>query len=397
MTRSLQTAGLFAGIGGLDIGLEQAGHQVRVIAEWDVTAQAVLKAHFPTSDLLSDVSGIRRLPRGIELVTGGFPCQDISQAGRRQGLEGSRSGLVWEFFRLIEGRKPEFFVLENVANLLRLESGQALQLLLKTIEELGYRWAYRLVDTRGFGLPQRRQRVIFLASRGPTAPEDVLFSQTFTPVHNDEPLEPHDDKAYGFYWTEGRRGVGWTEDAVPTIKGGSALGIPSPPAIYVTKKRFAGTPSIVDGERLQGFEAGWTDICIEGKEIKLGIRWKLIGNAVSVPLSTWLGEQLARDKHDPALEALHHEPMRSNRPMPQAAMGAKGKWTAVQIGTHVRTSKHTPIMKFLSEPLRPLSTKALAGYVKRARLSTRRIPDRFLSDLEFELLRRESESSSKSA
>jgi DNA (cytosine-5)-methyltransferase 1 len=389
MKRSLNAAGLFAGIGGLDLGLKAAGHQVTLLAEWDPAAQAVLRHHFPDVELRSDVAEIKNLPAGIDLVTGGFPCQDISQAGRRDGLAGARSGMVWEFFRLIDGSRPDFFVLENVANLLSLESGRALRILLETIESLGYRWAYRLVDTRGFGLPQRRQRVIFLASRGEVAPENVLFSSSYEPEHDDEPLDPREENSYGFYWTEGRRGVGWTENAVPTIKGGSGLGIPSPPAVYVTKNSFAGTPTIEDGERLQGFEPRWTEAELDGRPLKLGARWKLIGNAVSVPVSDWLGEQLAHEEHPVLRDMLPATPLRTDRPMPRAAFGAKGKWFTVDVGTHVRVPRHLPIMGFLRDPLMPLSTKALAGYVNRASQSTRRIPMRFLRDLRAELTRRE--------
>jgi DNA (cytosine-5)-methyltransferase 1 len=389
MRRTLKTAGLFAGIGGLDLGLEAAGHETVLLAEWDPSARAVLREHFGHAELLSDVAEIKQLPRGIELVTGGFPCQDISQAGRRTGLSGSRSGLVWEFFRLIDDLEPEFFVLENVANLLSLESGRALKLLLETIESLGYRWAYRLVDTRGFGVPQRRQRVIFLASRGEVAPEDVLFSRQFEAEHDDEPLDPHQDKAYGFYWTEGRRGVGWTENAVPTVKGGSGLGIPSPPAIYVTALGTVGTPTIEDGERLQGFRPGWTNVELDGAPLKPGARWKLIGNAVSVPVSDWLGSELSREGHTELRDMLPFNPLAPNRPMPRAAFGANGKWFTVKISTHVSHARHMPILEFLTDPLRPLSDKALAGYVRRASDSTRRIPARFLDDLRRELTLRD--------
>jgi DNA (cytosine-5)-methyltransferase 1 len=388
MTRSLKAAGLFAGIGGLDIGLQTSGHNVTILAEWDDSAKAVLASRFSNTELLSDVAKIKALPRNIELVTGGFPCQDISQAGRRVGLNGTRSSMVWEFFRLIETLKPEFFVLENVANLLRLESGRALRTLLQTFETLGYKWAYRLVDTRGFGLPQRRQRVIFLASRGHVQPQDVLFDDSFLPIHNDEPLDPQQGNAYGFYWTEGRRGVGWTENAVPTIKGGSGLGIPSPPAVYVTWQKSAGTPSIEDGERLQGFPPGWTRVDIHAVPMKPGIRWKLIGNAVSVPVSEWIGSRLALEDHDDSLQKFPSKLLRDDRPMPQAAFGASGKWFSVDISTHVRQAAHTPIMTFLQDPLTPLSTKALTGYINRASQSTRRVPRRFLGDLITELASR---------
>ena len=99
--------------------------------------------------------------------------------------------------------------------------------LVDELESLGYRWAYRLVDSRFTGVPQRRQRVIFVASTE-IDPRSVLFA--------DDAGEPDDewfdDTAYGFYWTEGCTGVGWARDAMPTLKPGSTIGIPSPPAIW---------------------------------------------------------------------------------------------------------------------------------------------------------------------
>jgi DNA (cytosine-5)-methyltransferase 1 len=292
---------------------------------------------------------------------------------------------VWEFFRLVEKSKPEFFVLENVANLLRIDRGEAMRLLLATIESLGYRWAYRLVDTRGFGIPQRRQRVIVLASRGAVSPEDVLLQPGPRPKHDDEPLEPQVTKAYGFYWTEGRRGVGWTQNAVPTIKGGSGLGIPSPPAVYVTRRGFAGTPSVEDGERLQGFEPGWTKVEVDGQPVKLGTRWKMVGNAVSVPVSRWIGDRLAAEFHDSMKLRVATAPMDRSRPLPQAAFGSNGVWFTSDVSTHVEVPIHEPIMKFLRDPLQELSVKALGGYLNRAGQTTRRIPERFLRDLSVQL------------
>ena len=129
--------------------------------------------------------------------------------------------------------------------------------LVDELESLGYRWAYRLVDSRFTGVPQRRQRVIFVAALD-LDPRTVLFA--------DEAGEPDDewfdDTAYGFYWTEGLRGVGWAKDAVPTLKAGSTIGIPSPPAIWnpgADADRLIVTPQIGDAEELQGFPRGWTE------------------------------------------------------------------------------------------------------------------------------------------
>src|ERR1700752_1062926 len=100
------------------------------------------------------------------------------------------------------------------------------------LESLGFQWAYRVVDARAFGLPQRRQRVVLLASRTED-PCPVLFGGEDTEPHGDLDGAEH----VGFYWTEGLRGLGLAIDAVPTLKGGSGLGIPSPPAVWMPGRR----------------------------------------------------------------------------------------------------------------------------------------------------------------
>src|SRR5207249_4279742 len=91
--------------------------------------------------------------------------------------------------------------------------------------------------------------------------------------------------------TEGTKGLGWGIDVVPTLKGGSTLGIPSPPAILMPDGRIV-TPDIRDAERLQGFTADWTSCAVDNPEKRNGPRWKLVGNAVSVPVAEWLGRRL---------------------------------------------------------------------------------------------------------
>src|SRR5439155_6074663 len=141
-------------------------------------------------------------------------------------------------------------------------------------EELGYRWAYRVINARAFGVAQRRERVFFVAALE-RDPRDVLFAD------NAEPRpDPQDSSGYacGFYWTEGIRGLGWAVDAIPTLKGGSTVGIPSPPAIRLPIDRIILTPDIRDAERLQGFSADWTLPALEGDTVRKGARWRLVGN-----------------------------------------------------------------------------------------------------------------------
>src|SRR5882672_10720880 len=156
---------------------------------------------------------------------------------------------------------------------------------------MGYRWAYRTIDAQGFGLPQRRQR-LFLYATTEGDPRDVLFHGHAGPV---ERVFGIDEAAHGFYWTEGTRGLGWGENCVPTLKGGSSMGIPSPPAILLPNGSVI-TPDIRDAERLQGFPEGWTDMRSSeavGLRFNQRRRWLLTGNAVNVEVSKWLGKRLA--------------------------------------------------------------------------------------------------------
>jgi DNA (cytosine-5)-methyltransferase 1 len=124
------------------------------------------------------------------------------------------------------------------------------------------------------------------------------------------------DSACGFYWTEGLRGLGWAVDAVPTLKGGSSVGIPSPPGVW---RRGVGdgpaiiTPDVRDAERLQGFAAGWTEPAVEDPRRRNGPRWKLVGNAVSVPVARWLGDRLAYNRDSEPHAADRARPLAPNR------------------------------------------------------------------------------------
>jgi DNA (cytosine-5)-methyltransferase 1 len=131
--------------------------------------------------------------------------------------------------------------------MLHLDGGHALRRIIDELESLSYKWAYRVVNTLAFGLPQRRERVFLLATLH-TDPTDALLSEDMVPPKTYTRLDTH---AHGFYWTEGIRGLGWAPDAVPTLKNGSTVGIPSPPAILLPNLQIA-TPELRDVERLQG-------------------------------------------------------------------------------------------------------------------------------------------------
>src|SRR5688572_25311199 len=109
--RSLAVAGLFAGVGGFERGLHRAGHETILLCEIDPTARAVLRERFPGVQIDRDVRRMRSVPRETELLVGGFPCQDLSQAGLTRGLRGANSALVSQIFRLLNHRRVPYVVL----------------------------------------------------------------------------------------------------------------------------------------------------------------------------------------------------------------------------------------------------------------------------------------------
>jgi DNA (cytosine-5)-methyltransferase 1 len=373
----LRVVGLFAGVGGIELGLARSGQVSSLLCEVDTAAAAVLAHRFPGVPLVGDVRELAELP-AADLVAAGFPCQDLSQAGRTAGISGRNSGLVGEVFRLLDRAPVRWLLLENVPFMLQLDRGGAMRYLTSSLEELGFRWAYRVVDSRAFGLPQRRKRVLLLASRE-RDPRPPLFGEDAG-----DPGEPSGiGRACGFYWTEGTRGLGWANDAIPTLKGGSGVGIPSPPAIRMPDGRFV-LPEIRDAERLQGFPADWT-VAAETHGRRGAVRWKLVGNAVSVPVAAWLGRRLATDEsYDDAQDAV----LPTSSPWPIAAWGGGGaavRRANVSVRPVRRPYRH--LADFLEHPTRPLSERATEGFLRRARASSLRFPDGFLGDVEAHLAR----------
>jgi DNA (cytosine-5)-methyltransferase 1 len=370
----MKIAGLFAGIGGMELGMQRAGHHSVLLCDVLPAARAVLAARFPGVDYRDDIMRLRSLPADVELVCAGFPCQDLSQAGLTAGLEGERSGLIGEVFRLLSRRRVPTVVIENVPFMLQLNGGNAIRAIIDEFERRGYRWAYRVVDSYAFGLAQRRERVFLVASRV-IDPSEVLLA-------DDAPIERHASavgaRPHGFYWTEGLGGLGWAVDAVPTLKNGSTIGIASPPAVLMPDGRIVKV-GIRDGERLQGFDADWT---VAAETVaKPSARWGLVGSAVSVPVAQWVGQRLSapirydrkRDREFPS----------AGRP-PRAARFDGRSRRAVVISTDPLGIVPPPLLQFMSEPAlqQMLSLKATAGFLGRTRRAKLRFAPGFIAAVE---------------
>ena len=368
----MSVTGLFSGIGGFELAFSQAGFESQFLVEVDPAAKAILEARFPKVDIHPDVLNLVDIPQSTTILTAGFPCQNLSMAGDKSGIEGSKSGIVGKMFDLIARSRVQVVVIENVYFMLQLDSGRAMQWLVDQFEKLGYRWAYRVLDSMGFGLPQRRRRVYFIASLG-MDPRAVLFADD-----TDAAVPPQPDLAnpLGFYWTEGRSGVGLTVDGIPPLKVGSSLGIPSAPAVLFPDGEVL-MPGLAACELLQGFPPGWTASASQN-DVKKDPRWRMLGNAVSVPVARWVAERI---KSPGAVLDFERVPLAERQRWPDAAWNVgDGRVGVIATDKPISTCRPS-ISEFRDATWSRLSDRALNGFIARATGGGLRMPEGFLEAL----------------
>lgn len=360
--------GAFAGILGFELGFTtlQGEPLAAAVSEVDPAALAVIKAHHPEIPNLGDIRAVDPYSHTLsktEVVCAGFPCTDLSQAGRKHGLYGNQSVLAFELLRIIAVRRAPVVVLENVPAMLSRGKGRAMQDLVAAFERLGYRWAYRTVDARAFGLPQRRRRVLFVfALEGSgVVPEHVLFADD-----QDTPAKPSVGSwaraPFSFSWTEGKAGVGAAFDCTGPLRVGSGFGIPSPPAI-VDVERPVGEqvflPDVRDAERLQGFDEDWTRPAEDAGLAKH--RWKLVGRAVPPVMAGWVACRLRYPGQRTCSLAKAWRP----GSWPKAAFGGGGKRQGVVASEFPVHMPSPGLLAFLRHRGTPLSPRATRGFLKR--------------------------------
>jgi DNA (cytosine-5)-methyltransferase 1 len=163
---------LFSGIGGFALGLENSKHfEVKAFCEIESHCVKVLNKNFPDVPVFRDINKLTINKGQYDVFTGGFPCQDISIAGKNAGINGDRSGLWKQYKRLIKEGKPKYAIIENVSALL----GRGLEIILQDLAEIGYDAAWTTYDTKYFGKPQRRRRVYIIAVRDGIPADCDLF------------------------------------------------------------------------------------------------------------------------------------------------------------------------------------------------------------------------------
>lgn len=318
---SLRVASLFSGIGGLDQGLERAGHRIVLMCERDEHCKQVLAARFPGVPLLNDVAEV--LPFMIEqcdLIAAGFPCNDCSHENlKRPGLaEGVATRNVAHVFRLLENVKVPWVLLENVVGLLTWnqqgKSRPAVDYVVTELENLGYRWAYRVVNLASFGLPHQRRRIFIVASLHGD-PRDVILSQSALCQGQCISMGEHRE-CFQCFWTPPRMATKCFSASIdlgekrrgPLLDVLHCLTTTNGRRTCVVKQEGDGKPElsmlrIEDAERLMGFTPGYTLPCyplkkpnerqpVYDEDLQTFKRFALLGLACSVPQSQWLGEQL---------------------------------------------------------------------------------------------------------
>lgn len=156
---------LFSGIGGFSLGFERAGIETVAFCEYDEHARAILKKHWPDVPCYKDVRTLdaRKYRGTVDIVCGGFPCQDLSSAGKQAGFGGERSSLYREMLRIVGECRPRYAVFENVTGLLTGDRGRWFAKFLYDLAEIGYDAEWHCISASYIGAPHHRDRVWVIA------------------------------------------------------------------------------------------------------------------------------------------------------------------------------------------------------------------------------------------
>lgn len=168
LNNSVKAIELFAGAGGMALGLEQAGIDTMAFIEIDKFCCETLRRNRPNWNVVED--DIRNINfssyRGkVDIVTGGFPCQAFSYAGKKLGFDDTRGTLFYEFARCIKETDPLIFMAENVRGLISHDNGRTLETMISVFQELGYDVQYKLMNAVNYGVPQKRERIIIIGTK----------------------------------------------------------------------------------------------------------------------------------------------------------------------------------------------------------------------------------------
>jgi DNA (cytosine-5)-methyltransferase 1 len=358
----------FSGIGGLE-----ASSPPELFCEFDAECQSVLGQLYPGVPIWPDVQTLR--PPEVDVVAGGWPCQDISIAGKQVGMRGLRSSLLIDMLRVATEAGAHSVVAENVPNLLRMRSGREFAATLEAFQDRGFGYVgWRQLNARDFGLPQHRTRLLIIASKDRPVVKS-LFRQ-IPPLPLDTTDSRKRNAAAGFYWTAGIHSINYSRGYVPTIKIGSTLGIPSPPAVHYGGIVRTVTPS--EALVLQGFDLS------AGLFSKASKAYKASGNAVARPIGQWVFNGLQLEVPDRDIDWISVQPTLWDDPdlpirYPNAGIYDHGELHPIAVRA---TAKANNLIDFLDQnETSRLSPKASRGLLDRLARSGQPCPPELRSAL----------------
>ena len=311
---------LFSGAGGLDLGLKQAGHSIVWANDIDPDAVATYRRNIDSHIILSDIKDIdlSSLPCA-DVVVGGFPCQGFSVANLRRKPEDERNTLYRFFYIAIKEKQPLFFIAENVKGILSLGGGNAVRQIVQDFNDAGYTVSVHKVNMADYGVPQHRERVIFIGQRKDLGKQEIFKfpCPTHTRMLDGKPYwisirqalenlpEPgdinHDPNNYGSAYKFAARNftahrMTDPDKPSPTIlaRGNGKGGVCAIPH-YNGLRRL----TIRESATIQTFPQ---DFIFEGK---MGSCYRQIGNAVPVRFGRILGEELMRIEKEELINGSH--------------------------------------------------------------------------------------------
>lgn len=320
----LNIASFFSGAGGLDLGFKQAGFDIIFANELDKDIWATYEHNHPETTL--DKRSITLINESdvpdCDGIIGGPPCQSWSEAGSRRGIEDKRGQLFFDFIRILEAKKPSFFLAENVSGMLAPRHKDALENIKNTFLEAGYDLHFKLLNAADFGIAQDRKRVIFIGFRSdlnvdysfpeptqePKHLEDIIkdLEHNAVPALNKSKPNPDVEIANHEYMTGGfssmymsrNRVRAWDEPSFTIQAGGRHAPIhPSAPKmIKLEQDKFMFSPkgeyrrlSVRECARIQSFP---DNFIFKYTDVNHG--YKMIGNAVNVDFAQILAESILR-------------------------------------------------------------------------------------------------------
>jgi DNA (cytosine-5)-methyltransferase 1 len=291
---------LFAGIGGIRIGFESVGGDCVFTSEWDTAAQKTYQANFneiPYGDITKITP--EEIP-SFDMLLAGFPCQPFSQAGLKKGFEDTRGTLFFDIARIVEHHKPSVVFLENVRNLASHDKGNTLKVILATLEDLGYKVFFKILNAKEFGVPQNRARVYIIGFR-----DDVDFVFPEPPMIKTKVWDILDKKVDDKYTISDRLWAGHQRRKKEHLSKGNGFGY----SIFDENSEYTSTISAryykdgseilikqenknprkltpKEASRLQGFPE---DFIIPVSDVQA---YKQFGNSVAVPVIKSLAKQI---------------------------------------------------------------------------------------------------------